>query len=282
MDWLRLLSVCLAPDEGATGGSGIDDLLPPAEDDPGTGGGTSPSEPEDKDPAWFSQLSKEIRENADSRAALGKHKNLSDLATAYLQNEKDLATAIRFPKKDDPEGVKAFFTKLGMPEDAKDYELGNFDMKEEDLANAKEIFRKAAHAASLTKGQAKAMWRHEIALSKAAQKLTDDAHKKYEESFEPNYHKLMEAAYPVEAERTKAIKGEIGLVQTMFSKTPALAKAFKASGLVFNAEAMHELAGYIKQNTAGKFIDSQGGQPGEKPVGIMGDYSEAFLKEAGK
>lgn len=277
----------LSPDEGATGGSGIDDFLPPAEE----GGETPPADQGgkdgkdgqgDKDPAWFSQLPKEIRENAENKAVLGKHKNLSDLAMAYLQNEKDLGTAIRFPKKDDAAGIKKFFMQLGMPENATDYELDNYDMKEEDLADAKEIFRKAAHSASLTKGQAKAMWRHEMALSKAAQKLSENSQKKYEDSFEPSYHKLMESAYPVEAERTKAIKGEISLIQGMFSKNPAIAKAFKTSGLVYNAEVMHELAGYIKQNTAERFVDSQGGEPEQKPVGVMGNYSEQFLKAAGK
>lgn len=273
------------PDEGGAGGSGIDDYLPEdagAENPPADNPSEEQVEQEDKDPAWFSQVSKEIRDNADNKAALSKYKNISDLALAYIQNEKDLDGAIRLPKKDDAEGIKKFFTRLGMPADAKDYELDNYDMNEEDIANAKEIFRKAAHSASLTKGQAKAMWRHEIALSKAAQKMSTDANKKYEDSFEPSYHKLMESAYPVEAERTKAIKGEIGLVQSMFSKNPAFAKAMKTSGVVYNAEAMHELAGFIKQNTAGSIVDSHGGEPDKKPVGIMGSYSEAFLKAAGK
>lgn len=265
-----------SPDDGGSGGS-LDDFLP--EDQTET---TEQTTTEDKDPAWFSQLPKEIRENADNKASLSKYKNLSDLAMAYIQDEKDLSTAIRFPKKGDTEAIKSFFTKLGMPEDAKDYELDNYDEKEENLAQAKEIFRKAAHSASLTKGQAKAMWRHEIALAKASQKVSASEQKKYEDSFEPSYHKLMESSYPVEAERTKAIKGEIGLVAGMFAKNPAIAKAFKSSGIVYNAEVMHELATYIKSNTAGSLIDTKGGEPEAKKVGIMGNYSDAFLKAAGK
>lgn len=272
-----------SPGDGG-GGESLDDFI--QTDTEGTEG-TEGTEQQDqteteKEPAWFSQLPKEIRENADNKASLGKHKNLSDLALAYIQDEKDLSTAIRFPKKDDAEGIKTFFTKLGMPADAKDYELDNYDLKEEDLANAKEIFRKAAHSASLTKGQAKAMWRHEMALAKVSQKMTAENQKKIEEAFEPSYHKLMESAYPVEAERTKAIKGEISLVAGLFTKNPALAKAFKSTGIVYNAEAMHELASYIKQNTAGKLVDTQGGEQEQKPVGIMGNYSEAFLKAVGK
>lgn len=299
---LNLLNVCLAADDGGTGGAGIDDLVPPVNEsdlnlpgdpgepsDPGAGDpagkdGDNPADPTDpgvEDPAWFSQLPKEMRENADHKKALSGYKNLSDLAMAYIQNKKDLDGALRVPKKDaKPEEVKAFFTKLGVPEKEEDYELEDFDFKDAQLEIPKQIFRKVAFSSGLTKQQAKNVWLCEAAMSKAYANYNFKQKLALRDNFEPSYHKLLEAEYPVEAERTKAIKGEVDLVKSFLVET-GLGQTMKHNGFIYNAEGMHSLANYIKKHT-GSFVDSKAGEHNDKKIGVMGNYSQEFLKAAGK
>jgi len=277
----------MSPDDGGGAGNppaaepGItDSIIEGAGGGEGGAGGAGTQDDAPKDPAWMSQLSKEMRDNKELMDALRGYKNLGDLAKAHFDGKKQLEGMIRIPHKGDSDAdVLAFFNKLGMPLDANEYELSDYDMDPESLKLSKDLFRQTAHKNVLTKAQAKNLWESQVAMAKAVGNIQAKQAQKVIDSFEPRYNALLEPAYPVEADRQAAIKGEIGLVSSMLSESPILAKAMKDSQLIYNPAIMHELASYVKKHTA-NFVDNKGGNKGSQKVGEMGDYSSEFMDYA--
>lgn len=193
-------------------------------------------------PKYFSQLKKEIAENEDVKKYAGSHADLNDLINDYTSSKKTLENALVFPGKDaTKEQIVEFFGKLGVPKDVSGYTLNNYDMKEDDIKVLKDSFLQAAHKAALSNKQAQHMWAHIIATSKAGMKMISDNDQKMKDSFDPQYHKLMEKEYPVEAERTTAIKGEISLARAFMQRT-GIGDAVAKSGLIYNPAFIHAIA----------------------------------------
>ncbi len=281
-----LFRIMMSPDAGGGAGNpaeepGItDSIIDGVVGGEGESGGAGKQDEAPKDPAWMSQLPKEMRENKDYMDALRGYKNLGELAKAHFDGKKQIEGMIRIPHKGDSDAdVKAFFNKLGMPLDANEYDLGDYDMDPESLKLAKDLFRQTAHKNVLTKAQAKNLWESQVAMAKAVGNIQAKQAQKVIDSFEPRYNALLEPAYPVEADRQAAIKGEIGLVSSMLSESPILAKAMKDSQLIYNPAIMHELASYVKKHTA-SFVDTKGGNNGLQKAGEMGEYSPEFMEYA--
>lgn len=266
--------------------NGIDNLIPgnepPAE--PGKGGQTPPAEPPKPEvPAWHSQLPKEMRENAELTGRISGFKTIADLTNEFIKADDERKTALHLPTKDSTdEEVKAFFTRLGVPEKAEDYALSDYDLDPEAIKKSKEIFMAAAHKSALSKKQAANMWQSQVALYKAVSQLNEAAQQKVKDAFEPQYNKLLEAEYPEPTEREKAIKGEMAVV-TKWTQEQGIGQKLIDSGLVYDAEFMHKLAGYIKSNSPGQFIQSKGNEPPKNNHGgAFDNYSEQFLKAVGE
>ena len=262
--------------------NGIDNIIPAAEPEVQAEQPAENKETKPETPAWHSQLPKEMRENADVIGRISGYKTIADLANALIKSEDAGKDALHLPTKDSTdEEVKAFFTKLGVPEKAEDYALSDYDLDPEAIKKSKEIFMAAAHKSALSKKQAANMWQSQVALYKAVSQLNAEAQQKVKDGFEPQYNKLLEAEYPEATEREKAIKGELGTV-TKFAQELGIGKALAESGLVYDAEFMHKLAGYVKSNSPGEFIQSKGNEPAkDNHGGSFDNYSDAFLKAAG-
>lgn len=199
-------------------------------------------QPQVQTPKYFSQLKKEIAENEDVKKYAGSHADLNDLVNDYTTSKKTLENALVFPGKDaTQEQIAEFFGKLGVPKDTSGYTLNNYDMKEEDVKVLKDSFLQAAHKAALSNKQAQHMWAHIIATSKAGIKQIADNAQKTKDAFDPQYHKLMEKEYPVEAERVTAIKGEISLARAFMQRT-GIGDAVTKSGLIYDPAFIHAIA----------------------------------------
>jgi hypothetical protein len=199
-------------------------------------------QPQIQTPKYFSQLKKEIAENEDVKKYAGSHADLNDLVNDYTTSKKTLENALVFPGKDaTQEQIAEFFGKLGVPKDTSGYTLNNYDMKEEDVKVLKDSFLQAAHKAALSNKQAQHMWAHIIATSKAGIKQIADNAQKTKDAFDPQYHKLMEKEYPVEAERVTAIKGEISLARAFMQRT-GIGDAVTKSGLIYDPAFIHAIA----------------------------------------
>ena len=261
--------------------TGLDAVIPQAEPESTPAEKAEETKPEA--PAWLSQLPKEMRENKDVADRISGYKTIADLANAFIKADDDGKTALHVPTKDStPEQVKDFFKKWGVPETPGDYNLSDYDIDPESIKKSKELFMAAAHKSALTKRQAENMWMSEVAMYKAVSQLRAEADQKVKDAFEPQYSKLLEAEYPEESERKKVIKEELAVV-TKWTQEQGIAKKLVESGLVYDAEVMHKLAGYIKSNSAGGFVQGKKAPEQQRPSGGMFDnYSQAFLDAVGR
>lgn len=102
-------------------------------DNPNGGENNKPTET--KIPAWTSQLSKEISDNADTMKQLSKFNNISDLAKSYAELEGKIGNSLIRPRKDaKAEEINAFYEKLGKPKDVSGYTL-----QDENAADLKQL-----------------------------------------------------------------------------------------------------------------------------------------------
>ena len=92
--------------------------------DTGKGSENNTQTETEKNPAWTSQLAKDISGNADIMKRLTKFTNISDLAKSYAELEGKIGNSIVKPGKDaTAEETSAFYEKLGRPKDASGYSL---------------------------------------------------------------------------------------------------------------------------------------------------------------
>lgn len=155
--------------------------------DTGKGSENNTQTETEKNPAWTSQLAKDISGNADIMKRLTKFTNISDLAKSYAELEGKIGNSIVKPGKDaTAEETSAFYEKLGRPKDASGYSL-----KEPET----EAIRELAFKNNLTDEQCTALYKglHEMgekALESAKEnqarllKSTDEAlHKEYGDKY---------------------------------------------------------------------------------------------------
>lgn len=80
----------------------------------------------ENNPAWISQLGKEVSGNADLMKRLTKFTNISELAKSYAELEGKIGASIVKPGKDaTDEEISAFYEKLGRPKDANSYSVND-------------------------------------------------------------------------------------------------------------------------------------------------------------
>ncbi len=261
--------------------NGLDAVIPAAEPEPQTEEAkTETKEAKPESPAWMSQLPKEMRE---SMTELNGFKTIADLANDWKKSKDSEKNALHIPTKEStPEQMKEFFTRLGVPEAPTDYNLSDFDVDADAIRKNKELFMSAAHKSALTKRQAQNLWMHEVAMYKAVSQLRAEAEQKHRDAFEPQYDKLLEAEYPEESERKKAIKDELAVI-TKWTQEQGIGKKLADSGLAYDAEVMHKLAQYIKSNSAGGLVQGKSA-PDQQRIqgGAFDNYSAEFLKASGR
>ena len=264
--------------------NGLDAVIPAAEPEPQAE--QPKAEPQEtkeakpESPAWMSQLPKEMRE---SMTELNGFKTIADLANDWKRSRDSEKDALHIPTKEStPEQVKEFFKKWGVPDTPTDYNLSDYDVDAEAIKKNKELFMAAAHKSALTKRQAQNLWMHEVAMFKAVSQLRAEAEQKYKDAFEPQYEKLLEAEYPEETARKKAIKDELAVV-TKWTQDQGIGKALIESGIAYNADVMHKLAKYIKSNSPEGLVQGKSAPEQQRIQGGMFDnYSADFLKASGR
>lgn len=123
---------------------------PSAGGDKAAGTNAAQSQQDQDLPSWTSQLSDEIRNNADTMKQLAKFKKIGDLASSYAALETKIGRSIVQPGKDaKPEEVQAFYEKLGKPKEAAKYGIEDKDA---------EAFKTLAFSHNLTDEQARGLW----------------------------------------------------------------------------------------------------------------------------
>ena len=98
-----------------------------------------------------------LPEDLREESSLSKFKDPDSVYKSYVELEKKMGGATKMPNEDSaPEEVDSFYSKLGMPENEKDYEISD-DLPDIKLNKTSEDgFRKFARSQRFTKDQFKA------------------------------------------------------------------------------------------------------------------------------
>lgn len=274
---LKLL--CLAPEGGADGGGAppAPAATPPAGTNEAgnteqheTGGRDSV----DEEPAYFSQFSSEKR-SSDPYKGLKQYKKLDDLADALIDSRARLSKSLVIPtEKSSKEEVSAFAKALGIPTDAREYNLGE-GVEENELTKQ---FRNMAIKSGLSGKQATAQWQFIQQLSNAGIAQMKAQRENQKQTFDARLAASMEKAYPDKSDRDKAISENMTLFKQFCADTN-LGKKIMDSGLIYDPEFVIAIANHSRKHT-GKIPAGDPASGGKSP-GVMGNYSSSFEDFAG-
>jgi hypothetical protein len=231
-------------------------------------------------PKWFSQLSPDRRENEEYVKLLGDKPKTNDLADAYVDLAKRMEKAIEIPGKDASiDDIKAFFTKMGVPESEDGYKLGDVGFPKEMSGTLEKQMRSEFMRAGLTHKQADAMWKVLGKSYYTSQQLMADNKQKQVQTFDARLIAQLKDAYPVKAERERAARETVNLFNQHMQRT-GLGKVYKDTGLIYSADFVMKIAN-DERARGGSIVNGQTSIGGQKTDGVFGDYSPEFTKAVG-
>jgi sulfite reductase alpha subunit-like flavoprotein len=187
-------------------------------------------------PGYAAGLSKELKADSKIVAFTGKFKSMDDLVKSAMEADSKLGSMVSIPKDGAPEEeLKAFYSKLGVPEKPEDYKLSTKDtgLSDSDLAE----FKKQAYEMHLTNAQ--------------AQKLVDNAAKNIKD-LATQYHERMKQAA---AETEAALKKEWG--QNYQTNYNLMQRAWRTLGDPELAKELEE-SGFGNSRAFAKFLSKVG------------------------
>lgn len=193
---------------------------------------------------------------------------------AKAQNEADrkaLDESLKVPGKDATyDEVKAFFTKIGMPESMDDYKLGDFDQDPNEISVIKKNFLETAHKSGLTKAQASSLWKHEMASYSAYKKSAEMELKKLRDNFDTRYDQQLKEEYPDSTRRAERITKERNTFTEAVGKG-GFGEFFNKTGLDLNPAFIHAFTTFYE-----KYAKSE---PGSSQSGRGKTYEEMLREE---
>lgn len=181
--------------------------------------GQSNQNPKSSFPTWTSQLTEEMRKDADLMNQVSKFPKIGDLAKSYSELEKKLGKSVSLPGDEDSDEVKnAFYEKLGKPKDAAGYKLP----KELDQ------FAEIALKNNLTVAQAKGL----------SETLTEIGKAQMEENRKAIVRQAKETEEGLKAEYGDKYAEKLNLLQkgVMTYGGPDLGNLLKDTGLLYHPQ----------------------------------------------
>lgn len=288
--WMRSM-LCLMADGGAgDGGSGDGNgsegaegqAAVPGADGSGDGGNSNADEQKSM-PKYFSQINP-AKANSDEYKALYGYQKLEDLADAALQLKRENDTlkqsnerTITVPKKDDAEGIKAFKSKLGIPENEDGYTLKNLDVLKVDERGRKAV-AKIAYGAMLTDKQAEAVGASLAVLTKMS---IEDVRQKQEERVK-GFLEALKASYTSlqsDTDRQSAADKD-SAAYSAFAEESGLKELLERTGMSYNTEFVKGIAAYARKHAGTK---TPGNEPGSGKQSVKKSvYGSSFADYYGK
>ena len=280
----------LDADSGASGDTSTGDTTvttPPAADDtPSTTDDTTPT-PSTKDShvdigdfnkpvaKYKSQLKKEHQD-----LDLSEMPTIDDLVEYYSKTKDADKNSLRIPKKgSSQEEIKAFLTKLGVPESSDKYVLDKGDLSDTQYEEAKALFQKEAYSSALSTQQAKSMWNMVKSHFSAQSKMVQQQNQQVIDSFGERFDTYLAKNENIldKEQRTTVMKENANLFKK-FVDTNDFGKLFGSLGLNLNPEFITKVAKIQKQISGGGYIDSNKSF-GNKEESM---YSNEFMARYGK
>jgi len=159
-------------------------------------------------PIFSEQLPAEVRDDAKSQELLKELKDVPHLFQSYKELKGSSEGMVKLPTKESSaEDLQSFFTKLGKPEKAEDYDVKPIEAEGE-LEGSQEFvdaFKAQAFKLNLSKGQTEQLYNWFIEgvkqnlnlQAETFKKENTDAHKKLRDVWGTDYSKKMENAKKV-------------------------------------------------------------------------------------
>jgi len=159
-------------------------------------------------PIFSEQLPAEVRDDAKSQELLKELKDVPHLFQSYKELKGSSEGMVKLPTKESSaEELQGFFTKLGKPEKAEDYDVKPIEAEGE-LEGSQEFvdaFKAQAFKLNLSKGQTEQLYTWFIEgvkqnynlQAETFKKENTDAHKKLRDVWGADYSKKMENAKKV-------------------------------------------------------------------------------------
>lgn len=228
-----------------------------------------------KQPKYISQLKKEHQE-----LDLSKYETIDDLVDAVMDYEKKSERSIEIPGKDaSEEEIRAFLSKMGVPEDSDKYNLQKGNLTDEEYTSLRETFKNEAYKAALSSGQAERIWKmisnHFVAQRNAFTKMQEDAINSFETRFD-SYIKENENILDEHA-RVERMQEDVNYFKK-FAIDNGLGNLFAKIGLNLNPEFISKIA-KVQKSLNGSFVASNGNTKDNSST--KAQYGEQFVKMFG-
>jgi hypothetical protein len=232
-------------------------------------------------PKWFSQLSPDRREKYADK--LKDRATLNDLADSYVESRTKMERSVTIPTKDSPpEEIKAFYSKLGIPDDEKGYDF-EVDKSVPDGDKLAEIYRKNALESGLSKAQAKKGWDFLQGIIKEGSKEQERQTEQTKQTFDARLMKALEPLHPDEAGRKDAANETVNLFKKHIARIGGnIGKIYAEKGLVFDPNFVLAVANDEKSRANHQFIDGKVAPRSGEKAGKMGSYHPDFAKAYGR
>lgn len=279
-----------ASQEGGAAPTPPADASPAAPTDPpaATDGGTDIADLAGKAdppelPKWSSQLSPAKRESEGYLKHAYNHKSIEELADAYVDLVGKQGRSLEIPGQDaGPEEIKAFLTKLGLPDDEQGYDLPNRHNDTSSLYEGLEKeMRSQFYRNGLTKRQASSIWEMITEGYHQSGKIMDAYRAQQVQTFDARLSNALEPNYPVKAERDTAANETMTLFAQHVKRT-GLGKAYKDTGLLYDPSFVLAIANDEKARSGSSIVKGSGGPAREESQGAFGsNYSSDFKKAYG-
>ena len=271
--------VFLAPDDGGAGGA-EPAPAPEAIDAPPVA-----QEPEYSKPKYYSQIAP-AKADSEEYKALYKYQKLDELTDAAIalqkENEalkKGAERSIVVPDGKDPEAVKEFARKLGIPDGPDGYSmktLSKMQVSEDDMA----MIRKRCHAAMLTDRQAEQFGVILMEMTKA--NLEKSA--KYLQERKDNFRTNLSATYKEYesfVDRASAADRDIAAFNS-FAEETGLKDLLAKTGVALNTDFVKAVANYARKHSGQVQVQSVPGGEGKKDESKGATiYGSEFMKRYG-
>lgn len=261
------------PDDGGGGGAGDGAAAgggaPAAGAPPAPGGGhpQGGGDGGERDAEYISQVSPELRKNADLRKFLSARPKMNDLVIKAFEDSRRLGRAVVIPssEKPDPAEVKSFMAAMGIPGKADEYEIKTDAFKKvEGLEGAVAFVRGQAWEMKLSKIQAQKLFETYMKINQAAGEKASQERKIFEDSFES---RVLELAGKDETRKTELLNlYKRGLVKR-FGKEQLL-KKLADKGLLHDTDFVSQVAEIERNFGEEPFIEGSpqgGGRPRKEP-----------------
>lgn len=285
MNCRRWFWICFAPDGGAGEGGAPSDGGAPAsgtETAAAQQAETAPEAPKLDRPKYFSQVAP-AKADSEEYKALWKYQRLDELADAAiaLQKENDglkanAGRSIVVPDGKDPEAVKEFARKLGVPDAPDGYQLKSMESLKLDPDTMK-VLRESCHRAMLSEKQAEVFGTMLMQVTRKglenARTMAEDRKNSFDANLMASYSDITQ-----DADRQSAAERDKAAFRSFLEET-GLAKVFDGNGTAYYPAVVKGIAAYARKHSGQVQVETvPGGRAEQKKTD---NYGPEFHKRYG-